>query len=184
MVKAPPSGGGDCGFKSHQGWCVIIHQSSSPAGLEPAISRFVVLRLIHWATGTISYIYITHLVRDSNPQPLDSKSSALSIAPTRHLSLYTLPPGLEPGTYRLTADRSANWAMEATIMIDDYMPPPGIEPGTFRSSVWRSPNWAKEASIIDDWLYIIARLAQSVEHWSNKPTVAGSIPVVSIHFYD
>ena len=25
-----------------------------------------------------------------------------------------------------------------------------------------------------------ARLAQSVEHWSNKPTVAGSIPVVSI----
>jgi hypothetical protein len=24
-----------------------------------------------------------------------------------------------------------------------------------------------------------ARLAQSVEHWSNKPTVAGSIPVVS-----
>ena len=57
MVKAPPSGGGDCGFKSHQGWCVIIHQSSSPAGLEPAISRFVVLRLIHWATGTISYIY-------------------------------------------------------------------------------------------------------------------------------
>ena len=25
----------------------------------------------------------------------------------------------------------------------------------------------------------IARVAQSVEHWSNKPTVAGSIPVVS-----
>ena len=24
-----------------------------------------------------------------------------------------------------------------------------------------------------------ARLAQSVEHWSNKPAVAGSIPVVS-----
>ncbi len=24
-----------------------------------------------------------------------------------------------------------------------------------------------------------ARVAQSVEHWSNKPTVAGSIPVVS-----
>ena len=28
-----------------------------------------------------------------------------------------------------------------------------------------------------------ARVAQSVEHWSNKPTVAGSIPVVSsLHF--
>ena len=26
---------------------------------------------------------------------------------------------------------------------------------------------------------IYARVAQSVEHWSNKPTVAGSIPVVS-----
>ena len=25
----------------------------------------------------------------------------------------------------------------------------------------------------------IGRVAQSVEHWSNKPTVAGSIPVVS-----
>ena len=28
--------------------------------------------------------------------------------------------------------------------------------------------------------YNTARVAQSVEHWSNKPTVAGSIPVVSI----
>ena len=28
---------------------------------------------------------------------------------------------------------------------------------------------------------IYARVAQSVEHWSNKPTVAGSIPVVSIY---
>ena len=26
----------------------------------------------------------------------------------------------------------------------------------------------------------LARVAQSVEHWSNKPTVAGSIPVMSI----
>ena len=26
---------------------------------------------------------------------------------------------------------------------------------------------------------LVARVAQSVEHWSNKPTVAGSIPVVS-----
>ena len=26
---------------------------------------------------------------------------------------------------------------------------------------------------------LTARVAQSVEHWSNKPTVAGSIPVVS-----
>ena len=38
---------------------------------------------------------------------------------TRPLALHnfknnkTLPPGLEPGTYRLTADRSANWAIEA-----------------------------------------------------------------------
>ena len=35
---------------------------------------------------------------------------------------------------------------------------------------------------------LAARVAQSVEHWSNKPTVAGSIPVVSnqreIHFSD
>ena len=32
---------------------------------------------------------------------------------------------------------------------------------------------------------LTARVAQSVEHWSNKPTVAGSIPVVStkIIFY-
>ena len=30
-----------------------------------------------------------------------------------------------------------------------------------------------------------ARVAQSVEHWSNKPTVAGSIPVMSTinYFY-
>ncbi len=28
-----------------------------------------------------------------------------------------------------------------------------------------------------------ARVAQLVEHWSNKPTVAGSIPVVSIIKY-
>ena len=30
---------------------------------------------------------------------------------------------------------------------------------------------------------IEARVAQLVEHWSNKPTVAGSIPVVSIYFF-
>ena len=29
-------------------------------------------------------------------------------------------------------------------------------------------------------LIFCARVAQLVEHWSNKPTVAGSIPVVSI----
>ena len=29
----------------------------------------------------------------------------------------TLPAGLEPATYRLTADRSANWAMEADMLI-------------------------------------------------------------------
>ena len=28
---------------------------------------------------------------------------------------------------------------------------------------------------------LCARVAQSVEHWSNKPTVAGSIPVMSIY---
>ena len=31
------------------------------------------------------------------------------------------------------------------------------------------------------WYIYRARLAQSVEHWSNKPTVAGSIPVASIY---
>ena len=31
-------------------------------------------------------------------------------------------------------------------------------------------------------LIFCARVAQLVEHWSNKPTVAGSIPVVSIYF--
>ena len=32
-------------------------------------------------------------------------------------------------------------------------------------------------------LIFCARVAQLVEHWSNKPTVAGSIPVVSIYFF-
>ena len=31
-------------------------------------------------------------------------------------------------------------------------------------------------------LYKLARVAQSVEHWSNKPTVAGSIPVMSNNY--
>ncbi len=31
--------------------------------------------------------------------------------------LYTLPAGLEPATYRLTADRSANWAIGARIIL-------------------------------------------------------------------
>ena len=32
-------------------------------------------------------------------------------------------------------------------------------------------------------LIFCARVAQLVEHWSNKPTVAGSIPVVSIYIF-
>ena len=36
----------------------------------------------------------------------------------------TPPPGIEPGTCRLTADRSANGALEA------FLPRPGIEPGS------------------------------------------------------
>ena len=41
-----------------------------------------------------------------------------------------------------------------------------------------------ERSAVDRWvpasiLIFCARVAQLVEHWSNKPTVAGSIPVVS-----
>ena len=45
-----------------------------------------------------------------------------------------------------------------------------------------------ERSAVDRWvpasiLIFCARVAQLVEHWSNKPTVAGSIPVVSIWYF-
>ena len=45
-----------------------------------------------------------------------------------------------------------------------------------------------ERSAVDRWvpasiLIFCARVAQLVEHWSNKPTVAGSIPVMSIYFF-
>ena len=39
------------------------------------------------------------------------------------------------------------------------------------------PKWIRIPSRLRSCL--VARVAQSVEHWSNKPTVAGSIPVVS-----
>ena len=47
--------------------------------------------------------------------------------------IYTLPAGLEPATYRLTADRSANWAMEALLYDNNnniciYTTPAGFEP--------------------------------------------------------
>ncbi len=42
----------------------------------------------------------------------------------------------------------------------------------------------KHIQIYIIFAYILsARVAQLVEHWSNKPTVAGSIPVVSIKKY-
>lgn len=45
------------------------------------------------------------------------------------------------------------------------------------------PETRDEPSIRDgEGENIIARVAQSVEHWSNKPTVPGSSPVSSIHF--
>ena len=40
-------------------------------------------------------------------------------------------------------------------------------------------NVADFVTSADTFYLIYARVAQSVEHWSNKPTVAGSIPVVS-----
>ena len=39
------------------------------------------------------------------------------------------PAGFEPATYRLTAERSANWAIEE-------LPQVGIEPTTPRLEVW------------------------------------------------
>lgn len=36
---------------------ITLQNQTSPAGFEPAISRFVVSRLIHWATGTKNDTY-------------------------------------------------------------------------------------------------------------------------------
>ena len=39
------------------------------------------------------------------------------LSPKIYIYKVSLPAGLEPATYRLTADRSANWAMEAVLWL-------------------------------------------------------------------
>ena len=55
------------------------------------------------------------------------------------------PAGFEPATYRLTAERSANWAIEDQGTTYPKMPTVGLEPTTTRLKVLRSTNWARRA---------------------------------------
>ena len=55
------------------------------------------------------------------------------------------PAGLEPATYRLTAERSANWAIEEIGTSCPFVPAVGLEPTTTRLKVLRSTDWANRA---------------------------------------
>ena len=58
------------------------------------------------------------------------------------------PAGIEPAAFRLTAERSANWAIEDCPSWNNQkglVPAVGLEPTTTRLKVLRSTNWAKWA---------------------------------------
>ena len=66
------------------------------------------------------------------------------------------------------------------ITLDFESSNPGSNPG--RTSFFLS-HFGKKLNVLQiSLLSIIGRLAQLVEHWSNKPRVAGSSPVVTILF--
>ena len=69
-------------------------------GLEPTTTRLKAVRSANWATVTISHTGTrtrVGWVKTSYPNHLDYMGKTPSA-------------GLEPATYRLTAERSANWA--------------------------------------------------------------------------
>ena len=107
-------------------------------GIEPATVGLLDQCSTDWATRAWIIVIMLRLLRyahnkinwgQAGIEPATSRTlnENHTTRPLAHYYYYyvlwyakmklTLPAGLEPATYRLTADRSANWAMEADMLL-------------------------------------------------------------------